>query len=251
MREAISVTRIISGGQIPATKQQSREKKTYRSREEWQQILCEATLRGIGVKELASEIGIPVSSVEKAQQRIGVYLGRGRPPRGQKTENPAVYRILLGKQGGTPGESGFALVDEQDVAQLEVFWWRVDTNGYAYRNEGTAGKNLRHVLMHREILRVSQGVQVDHINRNRLDNRRVNLRAADAGQQADNAGLRKDNTTGYKGVVTTRSGRWGAQLQHRGKSYWVGTYDTAEEASEAHASTLYALKGEFAHPARK
>jgi hypothetical protein len=82
---------------------------------------------------------------------------------------------------------------------------------------------------------------------NKLDNRRENLRFAEQGQQADNAGLRRDNTSGYKGVSKTKSGKWAAQIQHRKKGIWIGTFGAAKQAARAYDLEARRLKGEFAY----
>lgn len=219
-----------------------------RSQDQWRLLLEGAKGRGLAASVFAKELGVSVSTLEKAQLRVGVWLGRGRPPWAIPQGDGSLL-IPLGKRGETT-HTQFARVEEEDAASLVQHWWRVDSNGYAYRNEGTAQKNLRYILMHRQIMGAPKGVQVDHQNRVRLDNRRQNLRFASFGQQADNAGLRKDNTSGFKGVSLTKSGRWCAQIQHRRSYYWLGTFDTPEEAAEAYAVKAKELKGAFAAPVR-
>mgnify|MGYP000229536772 FL=1 len=75
---------------------------------------------------------------------------------------------------------------------------------------------------------------VDHINRVRHDNRWLNLRAADASLQASNQNIRKDNTSGVKGVNwNVRAQKYVARIQRHSKRIFIGSFDTLVEAKEA------------------
>lgn len=65
-------------------------------------------------------------------------------------------------------------VSEQDLEHLSQFKWCVNGKGYACRNPGKTPTTNR--LMHIEIMRPEKGVCIDHINHDKLDNRRENLR---------------------------------------------------------------------------
>jgi hypothetical protein len=143
------------------------------------------------------------------------------------------------------------LIDEQD-AHLARLTWHLKADGYAARfrtrrnhpNGSGSGKFLR---LHRLILDAPPGVEVDHINRNRLDNRRSNLRLATDGENARNCKRNTKNTSGYKGVCFhDRAGRWGASVKLNGKAYWMGLFDTPEQAAFAYDFAAAALHGEFA-----
>lgn len=86
---------------------------------------------------------------------------------------------------------------------------------------------------------------VDHINRNRDDNRITNLRVVSGSENAFNSGIRKTNTVGVFGV-TERNGRFLAQISAHNKKHWLGSFDTAEEAGRAYAEAklrLHAIGG--------
>lgn len=89
--------------------------------------------------------------------------------------------------------------------------------------------------------------QIDHINRNRLDNRICNLR--EANQQGNSANMfrARQNTSGFKGVYALKnSKRFMAAIRFNGKSMYLGLYDTKEEAAAAYKAKAQELFGGFA-----
>lgn len=91
-----------------------------------------------------------------------------------------------------------AIVDSVDHGWLSQWKWTYDSsNGYVYRRDYKANKK---VYMHREILKPKRGFVSDHINRDRLDNRRSNLRQVTQLQNARNHGKSRSNKSGYTGV---------------------------------------------------
>jgi hypothetical protein len=88
---------------------------------------------------------------------------------------------------------------------------------------------------------------IDHINGDTLDNRLVNLREATHQQNLFNRGANKNNTTGYKGVRLTRSGKkYWAEIKIDRKSKYLGAFDSAELAHQAYCAAAARLFGEFA-----
>ncbi len=87
---------------------------------------------------------------------------------------------------------------------------------------------------------------IDHIDHDRLNNRIENLRSATMSQNRANSFVRSDNVLGLKGVTPTKQGRFVALICRNQKSFYLGTYDTAEAASEAYKAAAANLYGEFA-----
>jgi len=93
----------------------------------------------------------------------------------------------------------------------------------------------------------SKEIEVDHKNRNILDNRRDNLRLATRSQNGRNRGLQKNNTSGYCGVRWRKDrSTWSAFIKHHGKNVALGCFSTKEEAAAAYNEKAIALHGEFA-----
>jgi len=96
--------------------------------------------------------------------------------------------------------------------------------------------NGKKIYRHRLLAMIFMGLDiddptqtVDHINRNKLDNRVENLRIITQQQQCFNVGA--------KGYTLLPSGKWQSQIYVRGKSTYLGVFDTEEEASQAYLNS--------------
>jgi len=130
-------------------------------------------------------------------------------------------------------QNKYTLVDDDDFIFLSQYKWHYK-NGYAARAVGPAGRQVR-IWMHRVIMLAPDGMDVDHINRDPLDNRKNNLRIATRKQNADNRGLFQNNKSGYTGVIFHK-GKWQASYRHNGKLIYLGRYETPELAYKAYLS---------------
>ena len=143
-------------------------------------------------------------------------------------------------------------VDDEDFEQLSRFKWSAllgKTSGpYAVRGVLTSGKS-RLIMMHRELLAAPPGMQVDHINRDPLDNRRANLRLATAGQNYAN-GTRALPTSGFRGVEYQPRGtnKFYVRTVIDGKRVHLGSFATAEEAARVASEHRRRRFGDFAAP---
>lgn len=146
-----------------------------------------------------------------------------------------------------------AIVDDDDYDAVAQFKWTAVVTGqtikrvYAYRREGWDNANRKwrsSIYLHRAILNVPKGTDVDHINSNTLDNRRSNLREASRSQNLAN-NRRPIGVTGYRGVTPTKSGeRAPYKVQCRGR--YVGAFYDLVEAAKAYDKAAVEEFGEFA-----
>lgn len=141
-----------------------------------------------------------------------------------------------------------ALVDDVDFPQVSKFTWQYNRQkGYAQRQKVKDGR-ITSVSMHTEIMGTPKGMVTDHINRNKLDNRRSNLRICTHAQNMANQGAQKNNKSGYRGVHWhTKRLKWKAQIQLMGKTICIGFFDNKEDAALAFNQKAEELHGEFAY----
>lgn len=132
-----------------------------------------------------------------------------------------------------------ATVDEQDYNFLIQFNWWIHSDGYAYR-QVTSGRtknsrgDVQSIMMHRVIMNTPAGMDTDHINRNKLDNRRSNLRIVTRTQNNYNMGLKTNNTSGHRGVsFNKRLKKWRAYIGGVKTRVELGHFATKQQAIEA------------------
>lgn len=141
-----------------------------------------------------------------------------------------------------------ALVDNEDFERLSKYSWYAHQSEphryYAATREKKTGKFL---YMHRLIMDIPSNLFIDHINGNRLDNRKSNLRMCTKSQNTLNKRLSKRNTSGYKGVSWSNTNQgWYSCIRNKGKTIPLGYYDDPIDAAKAHDKAAIKLFGEFA-----
>lgn len=141
----------------------------------------------------------------------------------------------------------YALVDNDYFEKLSKWKWCYGARGYAYRGDGS--KTRPRVWMHREILQTPSDLFTDHINGNKLDNRRLNLRAVTHAQNTKN---RHSNIlpqeSGLRGVypVTYKtSTKWWSYITNNKVRHYLGVFETKEEAAKAHRRAAERYHQEF------
>lgn len=124
----------------------------------------------------------------------------------------------------------------------------IKRNGYAVVSNG-----LKKLLQHRviffktHVLGAFSKIQVDHIDRNKLNNRIDNLRACTKSQNGMNKGLRKTPPHGYKGISFRKDiKKYSAQIRSNKVAKHLGFFDTPIEAARAYDEAALNIHGEFA-----
>ena|SRR5215471_428949 len=128
-----------------------------------------------------------------------------------------------------------ALIDADNVELVNQWRWCLDADGYAIRGDHRAVRPTT-VKLHRALLGLTPAdrLDVDHINRDRLDNRLANLRVVPKGANAQNMTSKPGSASRYRGVTWSKSTRrWQAQLFVDGKQTFLGCFDDEDEAGAA------------------
>ncbi len=135
-----------------------------------------------------------------------------------------------------------AIVDDLDFKKLNRFKWYFEKSGYAGRD--FKGKTIR---MHQFIMNTPKKLHTDHINGDGLDNRRDNLRLATVAENTRNQKIRKDNTSGYKGVSFNKNRqKWQSYINYKCKMIHLGFFTFPEYAALKYNFEAKKLFGEFA-----
>lgn len=131
------------------------------------------------------------------------------------------------------------LIDARDLPLLDGKMWCMNNHGYITRKQN--------IKLHRIIANAPQNMTVDHINGNKADNRRSNLRICAQAENSRNVRTSKSNTSGYKGVWWhCQNKKWRASITLNGKPIHLGLYDDKIEAAKAYNKAAIRYHGEFA-----
>jgi len=137
-----------------------------------------------------------------------------------------------------------AIVDDDDYERLQQWKWCCSGNGYVIRHR-PGHESV--ILMHREVLGTPDGIDTDHINGNKLDNRKENLRFCNGSQNMANQGKLSNNTSGYKGVTWDKlNKKWKSQIKVYGINIHLGRFINVEDAANAYKEAAIKYFGEFA-----
>lgn len=156
------------------------------------------------------------------------------------------FRVPLSAGQWTPREPlGYCLIDENQKEKVLIYKWSLSNQGYAYRTFRKDGVT-KHEKMHRFLISAPEGMCVDHINRDRLDNRLCNLRLCERRKNSYNATKRKNTTSRYKGVYWKADrGYWVARVKVDGKNKILGHFSDETEAAKAYNEGAALHYGEF------
>lgn len=160
--------------------------------------------------------------------------------------------IQLGGHRRRNGEKlikAWAFVDDEDFVLVKEFKWRLEAKGN-YAMTGGKGNTKR---MHRFILNPGPGIEIDHIDRNKLNNCRSNLRLVNRAENCHNSGPYKDNRSGYKGVYFLQSTfkkrrikKWVARIYTEKRHFTLGVFETRHLAARAYNAAAVKFYGDKA-----
>ncbi len=152
-------------------------------------------------------------------------------------------RIIL---KGKHGVDKFALVDDEDFDKLNQWQWYCSTYGYAVRHAPTNNGKRNTIWMHRLILNPPKNRQIDHRDRNRLNNQKSNIRICSNSQNNMNKRTQRNNTTGYKGIYIKHGFNIHARIIKDQTVIHLGRFPDKISAAKAYDKKAKELFGEFA-----
>lgn len=128
------------------------------------------------------------------------------------------------------GDHGEEMIcDLVDWEKLKIAKWFISTGGYVKGH-----LNGKIINFSRAVLSPPENFQVDHINRNKLDNRKTNLRMVSQFENSLNKNIRIDNSSGVTGISWDRKNKkWKVQITKDGRNFWIGRFFSLEEAKKA------------------
>lgn len=126
----------------------------------------------------------------------------------------------------------YSIVDDEDYARVSLYEWRLTTKGYVVRCGSTEDET---VSLHNFVLGLPPSSGVDHINLNKLDNYRQNLRLTTNSGNGQNRTKFSNNTSGFKGVsFHAGKGKFGASIKINYKALHLGYFSSKEDAARAY-----------------
>jgi len=129
-------------------------------------------------------------------------------------------------------------VNLNKLEEIKKYKWRLTNNGYVKTGDNT--------LLHRFIMDCPDNKVVDHINKNKLDNRKSNLRICEQTHNLMNSKIGKDNKSGYKGVGFHKpSKKWRARITVDKKTIYLGLFNSKEDAIKARREAEIKYFGEY------
>jgi hypothetical protein len=143
--------------------------------------------------------------------------------------------------------------DKEDYELIKDYCWHYGTGGYLLAN--TSNKDKPYIQFHRLVMGVSDQswteVIIDHkvhgrMNEHKYDNRKENLRLVNRAQNNQNAHIRKDNTSGFKGVSWNEGmQKWQSVINVNGKSIHLGSFIDKDAAIQARINAEKKYFGEY------
>lgn len=139
----------------------------------------------------------------------------------------------------------FTKVDDKDYVYLNQFKWRISDRGYVERTCYIGSKH--NIRLHTILLKPVAGKEVDHKDRDKLNNQRDNLRLATRAQQVQNCRKHKNTSSRFKGLCWCKTyNKWRVGIRVDKKLIYLGRFDNEIEGYLRYCQAAKKYFGEFA-----
>lgn len=190
---------------------------------------------GCGRKATGWQDGMPYCN----KHWLRIYLNGDVRLHGKKTKTKYIKHEKYAEGVTSKGvKFKFDLDDWDKVTQHS---WSTLKSGYL-----VCTYKQKQIRLHRLVTNApDNGLVVDHINGDKLDNRKENLRITTQKNNSRNLALSKNNRTGVTGVSKTPNGKYRARIMVDRKEIRLGTFETLKEAAVARKNGEIKYFGEF------
>jgi hypothetical protein len=156
-----------------------------------------------------------------------------------------LFQIISKKYGNK-----FIRIDTDDLNKIKKFNWVIhpkDKKFYISTKMKIKGKQ-KNIQLHRFIMNIyNPNIFVDHKNGNTFDVRKSNLRFCNQYQNRHNSKIRKDNSSGYKGVYWHKNNnKWCCRIGCNNRKIFLGYFDNKIDAAKTYNKAALKYHGEFA-----
>jgi hypothetical protein len=148
-----------------------------------------------------------------------------------------ICRIQIYKRDGFVKHE--VLIDAEDYDKVKNIRWSTG-------NRNRVSNVTKNIQLSRLVMDVTDpSIKVDHKFHNQLDNRKYMLRICVHQENSSNRRMRRDNTSGSKGIYAKR-GKWCAEIYYNNERKHLGTFNTKEEAAQAYDMAAKEVYGTYA-----
>ena len=162
----------------------------------------------------------------------------------RKRENRYVFQddhIVGYTQEGTP-----FYIDSDDYENVHQYSWYQTSNGYIATRDREKGGEL--LTLHRKVMGARDDELVDHINHDKTDNRKQNLRIVTRSQNQQNMKVPSHNSSGVRGVSWSNYHQnWVTQIWVDGEHHYLGAYKNFDDAVAARKAAEEKYFGEYSY----
>lgn len=164
-------------------------------------------------------------------RKFGKILGRTKFDPNEIILYDNYAEIVLYNNKGI--EVARTVIDIEDVDKVKNYKWHLRDDGYVSGTFGKKRKYLHHFIM--DIEKLSRtGLEIDHQDRNKLNNRKNNLKLITISNNRFNINIQTNNNSGIRGVYWNKKmDKWRGQIFHNRKNIHLGYFDKLEDAIQA------------------